>query len=181
MILTKDLFLIDGLAPFDRFKFLKNNNNQGSLVLLLILFQIDKFLKDFLKVSYNYYIEDDWTIKLIFDKVSNNKSKRDFKKNLILLEESGLIYRFTCAKKFDIENKSLKQLRINSWGKDYVLKKKILNLPESKRIKIIIKKEFSKNIVKYQKLIKLLDKASKDSDFEQIKKLNKKIKIKLLS
>ena len=135
MVLNDDnLSLIDDLSPFDRFKLLTNNSNKDCLLILLILFQIDKILKDFFKVTYNFYVMDDLTIKLLFEKITKNGRNKDFKRNLILLEKSGLVYRFTCAKKFKIQNKSLKQLRINSWGKDHVLKKKLLDLFVSRKI-----------------------------------------------
>jgi len=43
-----------------------------------------------------------------------------FLEGLIKIDEAKLIYRFTCAKKFQIEDDCIKQLRLNSWGREYI-------------------------------------------------------------
>lgn len=117
----------DKLNPIDKFMLISKNkesNKKISEIILLALYTIDKSIKENFQTNYDYYINDDATIKILIENSLNCLISDDiFFYSIIELDTCKLIYRFTCAKKFKIENENIKQLRINSWGKDAVIGK----------------------------------------------------------
>ena len=85
--------------------------------------QDNKLIKELLadQVSF-YYFKDDVTIyNLLLNVFPEEKiKKKDFDKAMFILDFCKLIYRFTCAKKFKENNIHIFQLRLNSWGREYV-------------------------------------------------------------
>lgn len=102
-------------------------NNLGEII-LLALCTVDTILKKEGGAKYNYYIFDDLSVKNLIEKSFNIQLKhQSFINHLILIDEAKLIYRFTCAKKFMIPDDSIKQLRLNSWGHEYIKVYELLN------------------------------------------------------
>lgn len=93
-----------------------------SKLILLSLFSLNNAVKTIFKVDYDYYVFSDESVKyLLYNTFPQNCFSTDiYNKAINILDVSKFIYRFTCAKKFNIKNPEIKQMRINSWGKSYI-------------------------------------------------------------
>lgn len=93
-----------------------------TIKILLSLKAVDDVLRYNCNNEYHFYIKDDVTIyNLLLNVFPEEKiKKKDFDKAMFILDFCKLIYRFTCAKKFKENNIHIFQLRLNSWGREYV-------------------------------------------------------------
>ena len=96
--------------------------------MVLSLYVIDEVVESRLNSSYHYYIQGDSCLIYLLNKtIICDLDIELFNKSIILLDVSKLIYRFTCAKKFYINGDSIKQLRLNSWGKEYIIQRNLIS------------------------------------------------------
>lgn len=109
----------------------------------------------------------------------------EIKNGLILLDYSDLIYRFTCAKKFNIETTDIKQLRINSWGQEYIryLEPKDINkfFVDKEKCCKYIENEITTNIGIYEQLVEHIKGNISEKSSLAIKSCNQHLLIKLVS
>ncbi len=186
-------YSFDKYTPNEKFNFICNFEDEQlcniSKQILLIMYSVDEIICKNFKTFYNYYIFDDKSIEDLYYKIlidnetyCINVSKEEITSALIINDVSKFLYRFTCAKKFHIEDVTLKQLRINSWGKDYCR-----HLLKDKRYSAFynscldsIQRVIDNNISIYTELVGLL--YPYDSiNSAKVKELNEKLVLKLLS
>jgi len=129
--ILKYLSIIDDLVPNDRLDTLLESP-KGSVtykdvdLYLAELFIIDEVLTSRLKINYHFYILDD--ASLVRLRMAALGDYCDISQGLIVADAARLIYRFTCARKFNILNKKTKQLRLNSWGRIYLSEKHVFEM-----------------------------------------------------
>lgn len=153
-------------------------------IILLSLYAIDFVIRKNLEYSYYFYINDDLSVKNIIEKALSIKFPDEiFLKSIMYIDYSKLIYRFTCAKKFNITNYCTKQLRLNSWGREYIISEKLLEKHELIYGEILktFTNCFNKNRDLYMQLTKKLLMEINDNVSKEISNLNDKLEIKLLS
>lgn len=157
--------------------------NLGEII-LLALYTIDIILKEEGDANYNFYIFDDLSVKNLIEKSFNIQLEyKSFMNHLILVDEAKLTYRFTCAKKFLMPDDSIKQLRLNSWGHEYIKKCDLLNTyaDESAAMRDTFSNYFHENKETYLTIMERLLSDCDPHNSYAIQALNEKIDIKLLS
>lgn len=114
--MKKNIFLsleFDNMNPIQKIEMLSSDLNTQILdEIIIILHALNEEFTTLFKIKLIYYLDDNsiyYVAKNIF-----GLSEREVKEYLIILEKCNLIYRFTCAKKFKLEDDKIKQLRINS-------------------------------------------------------------------
>lgn len=151
---------------------------------LLVLYSIDEVIKKLTGLTYNYYIENSESVFYVFHLLQLRElNEEQFEKSIFILDFSKLIYHFTCAKKFLIKDDTVCQLRINSWGREYIKCMKLLDeyMTEYWQIRSFVEMYCNKNKIIYNRLIQMLSGEIDESIAHKIDELNKQIKIKLLS
>ncbi len=151
--------------------------------ILLALYAINKVLIEEFNRPYFFYIYEDISCKTLIEKALNDIIDDDFYKNLIEIDLCKLIYRFTCARKFKIEDTTKKQLRLNSWGNEYIIKNNLIerNKEIYKKIYMYFKEYYNENKKTYEELLNRLLNKIDDENAEKIEELNDKLIIKILS
>lgn len=164
----------------------KNGSKKMAIInlVLLVLQAIDSVLKEKLHYHVSFYLQSDTTVDYFLSNfLSIHLQKDELFNALYLLEKSDLIFRFTCAKKFAIEDQTQKQLRINSWGENYA--NTFLSSSEYDLLRTECKNKFieyfEKNEDGYQSMGTLLMKKIEPESASQIAKYNAHLSIKLLS
>lgn len=112
-----DIVFLDRYTPIEKFEYYTQQYPAMS-VLLLWLHAIDNILST-LEFKAPIYILDDETIYQLVTRDDRSLGQKQLEMAMIYLTQSQMIYRFTVALKFCINEKSIKQLRINSWGRKY--------------------------------------------------------------
>lgn len=175
---------IDQLTPKQRLKVLaKEDEPIYAEKILLCMYSINECLQKLYSTQYFYYVMDDASVFYVLrQSMSEAMGKKDFLTALNLLDISKFLYRFPCAKKFQIEDPSIYQLRINSWGreecKNTLLQKYCL---EHKRLLVAIEAYFKNNNIVYKELTERLLQPIDPENAKCIKVLNKNLDIKILS
>lgn len=179
----------DDLNPIEKYKKLNKDfglelpAHLGEYILLAMLV-VDRVLKQVLKVSYNYYIySDESVLFLLRESLRITFTEQNFINSVLLIDDSKLIYRFTCAKKFAIMDDRIKQLRLNSWGKEYINHMKLTEKYNSEinRMEIFFADYLYSNKSVYMELTHILLDFIDNETCENIKLLNRSLDIKLLS
>lgn len=196
----EQLFHLDGLNPVERYKLmrgreassysdLKGIDNEAKPVLsdliLLTLNIIDTVLCQEGLVSYNFYVQGDDSVQYLIEQVLEAPVEQEsFLRGMLRLDDAKLIYRFTCARKFRIPDDRIKQLRINSWGKECLKETSLLDVAGlySQRLQVTFTQYFNKYRTVYSDLLNYLQKREIDEiTAKEIAILNEQVKIKLLS
>ena len=179
---------LEKLNPISRMNYLQNYIEKEDVyycnLILIALFLIDKNLKEKIVNSYSFYIQDDKSIKYLLERgLTKDIGDRKLQQAFIFLDISKLIYRFTCAKKFEIQNDMIKQVRLNSWGREFIESEKTLEKfsVEYNMINRFLSQYFEERKKEYIKLTSMLLDFPLNSDSVQIRKLNEGLNIKLLS
>lgn len=120
----------------------------------------------------NYYILDD---KSIVDILKTQFSENEIKKHLLILDNIKMIYRFTVAKKFAIPDKTKKQYRLNSWGKEYY---KIIDSHIKEDTEIMVNRYIQKQADLYREIVLEFEKTPLDT--MAIETINEKLTIKVV-
>jgi hypothetical protein len=182
----------DDLAPIERMDALivpLSIDRQLLETILLTLEAIDTTIARLLvegvpDSSRNFYVCQDQSVKLLLEQVAEKSvAHKQFTEALLLLNETDLIFRFTAARKFAIEDSSVKQLRINSWGKLYIETKALLAKYDS------LYKQLTEQMTQfvlhdkstYQEITELLSQPIQPSTAKRIAELNAKLTVRLLS
>ncbi|OAB47993.1 hypothetical protein [Paenibacillus antarcticus] len=192
-----ELLELDELNPVEKYKrlrtqlikpqrelqFEESELDVGELS-LIALYVIDKVIKKELDVKYNYYIQDDMSVKfLLNNNLGYELQSKQFLKYLIRVDDAKLIYRFTCAKKFEVNNERTKQLRINSWGRQYIDDQHLLNKYSNdvEKMTLCFSNYLKENRSIYVELTELLLQPITSSISYDITQRNQFLDIKLLS
>lgn len=176
-------------APEDRLKLLTGTESvlqTCSENLLLAMYTINECIQEKYKTSYYFYIMDDESVLGILEQCGSMNfsllKREDYEKSLLCLDLAKLLYRFPCAKKFMIENDSIHQLRINSWGRDYVTNHLILKKSQFHAdLKAWCMEYFESNNRVYENLVRVLLGPINHKKANYIKSLNENVQLKLLS
>lgn len=182
----KRIYYFDKINPIDKFLLISKNEEKRKVAekLLIALYIINKVIRENANINYSYYLNNDLTLKTLLKKSLKCDIPNDiFMEALIKLDICKLIYRFTTAKKFKIKDKTIKQLRINSWGNEYIKDKKILELykNEFEQIYNYLNQYYNDNRHIYSELLENLLLEINDERAELIQKLNENVEVKLLS
>lgn len=186
----------DKLDPISKLNYIVKKSNNANIIkinneeidlrilILMILYCIDETLKYNEEKKYSYYIYGDKSIYNFIKLITNQEIElTDFYQSMIDIDNAKLIYRFTLAKKFLESDSEIKQLRINSWGIEYLLQNNYIfsnnNLYEY--LTDYCKKEYCKNTTIYKELKQLLLSNLSIQNVSKIKELNAPLVIKLAS
>lgn len=151
---------------------------------LIILYVIDEVIRENKLNGYFYYIESESSVDYVI------KSSRmldintcEIEEGIFALDVSKLIYKFTCAKKFHVEDESICQMRINSWGREYIKQKQLLKKYEKEyaAFREFVRVYYKDNEKEYEELTENLLLTIDKNVAMKIKEINGKLKIKLLS
>lgn len=105
----------DRKNPHDRYKlYCKGYEEKDLNKLLQFLYYINSFFGEKLDLNGVYLVEDAKFIELM-----EYLGIKFVSEKLFVLYKIGYIYYFTCAKKFAWKDETVKQFRINSWGREY--------------------------------------------------------------
>lgn len=187
MEIMKDLIVLNKYDPIKRYEKMICKESDGikdlALKILISLNAIDLALQEYCNTDYHFYIKGDASIYCLLCMVYGTTAinEQDFEKAMVILDFSKLIYRFTCAKKFRENNDNLSQLRLNSWGRDYIYANSLEACNDFKEIKNCFTVYCKENIQLYRKLTKILLKKLDDEIITNIDKINSLIEVKLLS
>lgn len=151
---------------------------------LITLYAVDDVIRKNTGKSYYYYIEDLNSIYYVLDSLQFLEiSKEEFEMGVFKLDFSKLIYKFTCAKKFCVEDESVCQLRINSWGREYIKCKDLLKKYQIEylRIREFVDKYYFEKKTLYDEIIEILLCQIDEKNASKICGINEQLRIKLLS
>lgn len=136
------------------------------------LYSFDMYLQEYTRRTENYYMLDDMSLINI---LNEKFPEIELKKHIIIIDNVKLIYRFTVAKKFHVKDTKTKQLRLNSWGKEYYGK---IDLEIKKNTEDLMKKYMLKNRLLYKKIISEFSKEKLDTEI--ISNINEKLLVKIV-
>ncbi|MBO5484003.1 MAG: hypothetical protein J5979_02180 [Lachnospiraceae bacterium] len=180
-----ELVQMNQINPMERFFFIVQKDlKELSLDILMGLFTIDQVIKDNTNIHYYYYIQDDRSILFFLKNTLYEKLEYNiFSEALFYLDYAKLIYRFTCAKKFCVEDDLINQLRINSWGREFILQYDILNENRIRYEKMYnyFNSYYMQHEDLYKKLLNLLVQPMTLDNVHLIKRVNEELSIQLLS
>lgn len=180
-----ELIQMNQINPIERFLLIAQNDlKELSLDILMGLFTIDKVIKDNTNINYYYYIQDDKSIVFFLKNTLYEKLEYNiFSEALFYLDYAKLIYRFTCAKKFCVEDDLINQLRINSWGREFILQNELLNEHKIRYEKMynFFNSYYVQHEVLYKKILNLLVQPMTLDNVRSIKHVNEELSIQLLS
>jgi hypothetical protein len=182
-----DLLLdLDHLSPIERLDALVDARAADmdlAVLVLLALEAIDVTIGS-LDDSRNFYIFQDDSVRALLAQAMVAPSKeRALTATLIVLNEVDLIFRFTTALKFGVSDASLKQLRINSWGKAYIRQKRCIQKHSEvyDKLKQLAGTYVAENEGTYVKLLQLLGQKITPAKADKVARLNAKLTLKLVS
>lgn len=182
-----DVLQVDTLNPIEKFSWLtdqRDSDVQLAEFILLGLYTIDAVINEISPAPYNYYIYSDASVKfLLASSLKLVLPQENYLSTTILLDDAKLIYRFTTARKFKIAESQLKQLRINSWGREYIAQNE---LKRRFSTELGLMQSFLRNYVHehrqtYTRLTAILLQPITPLIAEEIINCNSKIEIRLLS
>lgn len=168
---------IDLLNPIERVKILVEEEYlEDFIAVAMLLLEFDKQLHEN-NPNQMIYLYNDESFYAYINNI-HHMDKERYYVIINLLDICKLVYRFTCALKFQIKDTECKQFRINSWGKYYIeqlvdSEKDIYQNP--------IRSYIKKNEDKYNRLIKILNSGVVDQYITEIHKINAELEVKLLS
>ncbi|MFF2154594.1 hypothetical protein ACFVVQ_04705 [Paenibacillus chitinolyticus] len=182
-----DVLQADTLNPIEKFSWLtdqRNSDAQLAEFILLGLYTIDAVVNEISPAPYNYYIHSDASVMFLLARsLKRIIPQENYLSTTILLDDAKLIYRFTTARKFKITESKLKQLRINSWGREYIAQNE---LKERYSTEFGLMQSFLRNYVHehrktYARLTDILLQPITPAVAEEVINCNSKIEIRLLS
>lgn len=180
-----ELIQMNQINPIERFLLIAQNDlKELSVDILMGLFTIDKVIKDNTNIHYYYYIQDDISILFFLENTLYEKLEYSiFSEALFYLDYAKLIYRFTCAKKFCVEDDLVNQLRINSWGREFILQYEVLDKYKIRYEKMydFFNSYYAQHEDLYKKILSLLVQPMTLDNIRSIKHVNEELSIQLLS
>jgi hypothetical protein len=178
---------LDDLNPFDRLEALLAAQSAEVQVatrqVLVGLYIVDAALEMELAVRSSYILDDGTLFSWLSAASEEQFDQTSYTLSLILLDEADLIFRFTCAKKFAVDSDRLKQERINSWGKAYVVEKGLLATyaNATAALQEVCETELTAHRNAYLELVALLHRPIDAAAAKAITGLNQGLKLQLLS
>jgi hypothetical protein len=181
------LLHFDKLNPPEKLSFLANTEDcDPSLFLyechsiLIAMHALDEVLRKTAKNGYFYYVQDDQSLITLFNRINMPLATKG--KAFAALGLSQHLYRFNAAKKFGLGG-DIKQLRLNSWGREYLAEQGMLDLHGS--LHLTVKSWFESYVAAnkeiYRELLEILLKPIDASSSSRIGNLNRNLDIRLLS
>jgi hypothetical protein len=147
---------------------------------LIALHAADVAIKRIFGVESIYFL-DDAIVPTVLSSASV-RGKSEYAYQLMQLTMAQLIYRFTAATKFAISDVSVKQLRINSWGRDLVERHIMPRYPTEHHACVgSAASIFTLHQAAYSEQISLLTSAISPASARAIAKLNGRLPIQVVS
>ena len=177
---------LDKSNPIDCFEYLVGKYATSEeytlcMYILSALHTVDNVITEKFQKPY-IYIQNDSSIKLLLQRTFNTIYNEElYSKCLFILDISKLIYRFTCAKKFEIQDDKIKQFRINSWGNEYLIQKSREVQTISQQLHFAFNSYCNDNFDCYSELVSLLSLHIDRNVAYRVIELNSKLELKLLS
>lgn len=152
---------------------------------LIALDTFDLALSEFIGSSYHFYMLDDGTLFRLLELVKPvcPDCLRGYRNALEILDLSKVIYRFTCARKFMLDDPGTNQLHLNSWGRLYVSEKLLTKEADLFRKQCVdsIKKHLCEHTEIYQELLDALLAEIDADNANKIKSMNACLSLKVVS
>jgi hypothetical protein len=151
---------------------------------LLALAAVRMAIKNVLGTDFNFYLMGDESLKFVIEHAFGAQIEaRQLKSSLYALNEADLIFRFTVPRKFYSAGKNQKQLRINSWGLEYLRQSKTSEShPDlTKRLDMFLEEYLSHHKAVYESLTHILMQEINQASNGRINDLNELVEVKLLS
>lgn len=172
--------IVDNFNPDQMWKHL-NMTKEVERIALCSLVSLDVFeihLAHRLRLSARFiYVLGDSSVKWMVDHVMPDA---DIKPALSSLMISSYIYRYTVAKKFMIQKTSTKQLRINSWGQEYI-QSHVCYCDFQNKLRGAIEDEIDEKYQIYSEITSLLKSSITHESAGKIANLNSLLNIRVLS
>ena len=154
-------------------------------LLLMGLFALDGVLYGWAQRPYHFYVHGDGSLGNLLRLADLDGAALDgdhLAESLCLLTVVQLIYRFPCARKFGIDDPAAKQLRINSWGRDYCERQALPRYPaEYRTIESTARNYLEGRRVTYETLLRTLLSATGDTSSPDVARWNQDLAIKVLA
>lgn len=189
--IEKFIFEQDLLSPAQRLENLfdllgsgRSEYRKETYLSLLALHAIDSVIRDSIKTEYFFYILDDKSVTHLLEMSGYLLLNKDTCcRAAIYLGNAQLIYRFNAAKKFSLYDNSVKQLRLNSWGRSFLSDVNLLDEMSSHldKIRNTFLQYYIQNEALYKELCCLLLKEITHKSTERIYEINAQLEIKLVS
>ena len=182
-----NLIKLDRLSPIEKYSYLCENGIVNNKMLcdniLLALKALDAVIASDLNGRCFLYLQDEASVKWVIEKdLGSSYDSEEFEECLYFIDFSKLVYRFTCAKKFMVNDSAINQLRINSWGIVYLnMLNDELHNDQYTRYFNIFKKYYDENREKYLNLENLVSKPITASSAKEIQNINEGLNVKILS
>ena len=173
-------------TPLERYEIIMEKHmeeEREAKIILMFLYSVNEVIKKKYGYTYFFYIMDDNSILRLLKQLFPNMKKSIFVKSICMLDYTKLIYRFTCAKKFEVEDLKIQQLRINSWGREKIFSE-IKTFPhkhEYSKIYKLVDGYMENNKPIYRELLSILNQPIIGESAGKIKLLNEKVFLKLLA
>lgn len=173
----------DRLSPCERYELLAPRHEpvrRAADLVLLSLHAFDGVLYRSAHRPYRFYVHGDASIEHLLALAGLGGAAHT--EALCLLTLAQLIYRFPCARKFDIADAAAKQLRINSWGRDYCERVAVPRYrDEHARLAAAASGYIEARRAIYDPLLRALLSAGPDAAFPEVTRWNHELDIKVLA
>lgn len=128
------------------------------------------------------YIQNDRSVFYLMERAQCiTVDELTFNRCVLILDFTKLIYRFTCAKKFNLQDTCVKQLRINSWGREYITTTQSDFSTDYDKYYDAFKSYCLKYKSIYSELVNLLSQSITAEVALKIESINRTVDIRLLS
>lgn len=150
---------------------------------LVGLVELDRLAEVYLGASSLYFVEDDALRGLLGGGASKRANETDVRQALIVLNNCDLVFRFLCARKFNVATTDWRQTRVNTWGKWYVTEHALYSrYPEvALGLQDSVRPAIEEHGATYAALTNLLRQPVTSEHAEQIARLNALLPLRLLS
>jgi hypothetical protein len=173
----------DRLSPCERYELLAPLHEpvrRAADLVLLGLHALDGVLYRSAHRPYHFYVHGDASVEHLLALAGLGGVAHG--EALCLLTLAQLIYRFPCARKFDVADAAVKQLRINSWGRDYCERVAVPRYPdEHARLAATATAHIAERRAIYEPLLRALLSAGPDAALPEVPRWNHQLDIKVLS
>ncbi len=170
--------------PEDRNVDFSYNSLKPFILIVMALHSFDKAVYSTFNYDKHIYILGDETINYLVKEanlIQHIENKLELKQYLEIITTIGFIYRFNVARKFGYAERSVMQLRLNSWGRYLV---ELYDFESSD----FFKKSFSNlsSMLKmhkndYELIMKLCNSSERPLNVSEIHKINMKIPVPVVT
>jgi hypothetical protein len=148
--------------------------------IVVVMHALDEVLRRRAGNGYFYYFQGDQSLITLFERIDAPLAMHD--KAFAALGLSQHLYRFNVAKKFSLPE-DVKQLRLNSWGREYIANVGLLDIHASLRLAAgdWFESYIERNKDIYLELLRILVTPMDANSSGRIRDMNADLDVKLLS